>query len=70
MADQWLSFSEFERGFWSQFLDCLKIEYSKLTSEKQETIDQLYKLYRKNSEISMLDKEKLIEFKYKFMYIV
>ena len=31
---------------------------------------QLYKLYRKNLEISMLDKEKLIEFKCKFMYIV
>ena len=70
MADQWLSFPEFERGSWSQFLDCLKIKYPKLTSEEQETMDQLYKLYRKNLEISMLDKEKLIKFKCKFMYIV
>ena len=70
MADQWLSFPEFERGSWSQFPDCLKIKYPELTSEEQETMDQLYKLYRKNLEISMLDKEKLIEFKCKFMYIV
>ena len=70
MADQWLSFPEFERGSWSQFPDCLKIKYPELTSEEQETMGQLYKLYRKNLEISMLDKEKLIEFKCKFMYIV
>ena len=70
MADQWLSFPEFERGSWSQFPDCLKIKYPELTSEEQETMDQLYKLYRKNLEISMLDKEKLIKFKCKFMYIV
>jgi len=33
-------------------------------------MDQLCKLYRENSKISMLDKKRLMEFKCKFMYIV
>ena len=47
----------------------MKIKYLELTSEKQGTIGQLYKLYRENSEISILDEKRLMEFKCKFIYI-
>ena len=57
IADQWLSFLEFETGPWNQFLDCLKIEYPELMSEEQRTMGQLCRLCREYSEISLLDEE-------------
>jgi len=69
IANQWLSFPEFETGPWNQFLDHLKIEYPELTSEEQRTMGQLCRLYREYSEISLLDEEWLMEFKQQFMYI-
>jgi len=64
-----LSFPEFETGPWNQFLDHLKIEYPELTSKEQGTMEQLHRLCREYSEISLLDKEWLMEFKWEFMYI-
>jgi len=64
IADQWLSFPEFETGPWNQFLDCLKIEYPEFVSEEQRKMGQLHRLCREYSEISLLDEEQLIEFKW------
>jgi len=69
IADQWSSFPEFETGPWNQFLDCLKIEYPELTSEEQGTMGQLCRLCREYSDISLLDEERLMKFKRRFMYI-
>jgi len=69
IADQWSSFPEFKTRPWNQFLDHLKIEYSELTSKEQGTMGQLRRLYREYSEISLLDEEQLMEFKWWFMYI-
>ena len=69
IADQWSSFPEFETGSWNQFLDCLKIKYPELTSEEQRMIGQLRRLCKEYSEISLLNKEQLMEFKQRFIYI-
>jgi len=69
IADQWSSFPEFETGPWNQFLDRLKIEYPELMSEEQGTMGQLHRLCREYSDISLLDEERLMEFKRWFMYI-
>jgi len=69
IADLWSSFSEYEAGFWTSFLERLKIEYSELTSEKQGTMEQLRKLCREYQDISMLEKEQLMSFKKRFMFV-
>jgi len=69
IADQWSSFPEFETRPWNQFLDRLKIEYPELTSEEQGTMGQLHRLCREYLDISLLDEERLMEFKRRFMYI-
>ena len=69
IADQWSSFPEFETRPWNQFLDRLKIEYPELMSEEQGTMGQLHRLCREYSDISLLDEKRLMEFKWRFMYI-
>jgi len=46
IADLWLSFSEYEAGSWTSFLERLKIKYLELTSKEQGTMEQLRKLCR------------------------
>jgi len=68
-ADQWASFPEYRAGSWTRFLERLRTEYPELTSEEQGTMGQLRKLCRENTEISMLEEDRLMEFKRWFMYI-
>jgi len=67
--DQWTSFEEYEAGSWDPFLERLKTEYPELTTEKQGSMDNLRKLCRKNAGINLLEEERLMSFKRRFMYI-
>ena len=67
--DQWTSFEEYEAGSWNRFLERLKTKYPKLTTEEQGSMDNLRKLCRENSEINLLEKEQLMSFKRRFVYI-
>jgi len=69
IADLWSSFSEYKAGSWTSFLERLKIEYPELTSEEQGTMEQLRKLCREYQDISMLEEERLMSFKRKFIFI-
>jgi len=70
IANLWSSFSEYEAGSWTLFLERLKIEYPELMSEEQGTMEQLRKLCREYQEISMLEEERLMSFKKRFMFMV
>jgi len=67
--DQWTSFEEYKAGSWNQFLERLKTEYLELTTEEQGNIDHLRKLCKKNAGINLLEKERLMSFKRRFLYI-
>jgi len=67
--DQWTSFKEYEAGSWNRFLERLKTEYPELTTEEQGSMDNLRKLYRENAGINLLEEERLMSFKRRFMYI-
>jgi len=67
--DQWTSFEEYEAGSWNQFLERLKTEYPELTTEEQGSMDNLRKLCRKNAGINLLEEERLMSFKRRFVYI-
>ena len=67
--DQWTSFEEYEAGSWNRFLERLKTEYPELTTEEQGSMDNLRKLCRENAGINLLEKERLMSFKRRFMYI-
>ena len=67
--DQWTSFEEYEAGSWNWFLERLKTEYPELTTEEQGSMDNLRKLCRENAGINLLEKERLMSFKRRFMYI-
>jgi len=67
IANLWSSFSEYEVGSWTLFLERLKIEYPELTSKEQGTMEQLRKLYREYQDISMLEEERLMSFKRRFI---
>jgi len=47
----------------------LKTEYPELTSEEQGTMGHLCRLCREYSEISLLEEERLMDFKQQFKYI-
>jgi len=67
--DQWTSFEEYEAGSWNRFLERLKTEYPELTTEEQGSIDHLRKLCRENAGINLLEEERLMSFKRRFVYI-
>jgi len=69
IANLWSSFSEYEAGSWTLFLERLKIEYPELMSEEQGTMEQLRKLCREYQDISMLEEERLMSFKRRFMFV-
>jgi len=69
IADLWSSFPEYEAGSWTSFLERLKIEYLELTSGEQGTMKQLRKLCREYQEISMLEEERLMSFKRRFIFV-
>jgi len=59
----------YDTGSWNRFLERLKTEYLELTTEEQGSIDHLRKLYRKNAGINLLEEERLMSFKRRFLYI-
>ena len=67
--DQWTSFKEYEAGSWNRFLERLKTEYLELTTEEQGSMDHLRKLCRENAGINLLEEERLMSFKRRFLYI-
>jgi len=67
--DQWTSFEEYEARSWNQFLERLKTEYPELTTEEQGSMDNLRRLYRENAGINLLEEERLMSFKRRFVYI-
>jgi len=67
--DQWTSFEEYEAGSWNRFLERLKTEYPELTTEEQSSMDNLRKLCRENARINLLEEERLMSFKRRFVYI-
>jgi len=67
--DQWTSFKEYKAGSWNQFLERLKTEYPELTTEEQGSMDHLRKLCRENTGINLLEEERLMSFKRRFVYI-
>jgi len=67
--DQWTSFEKYEAGSWNRFLERLKTEYLELTTEEQGSIDHLRKLCRENARINLLEEERLMSFKRRFLYI-
>ena len=69
LYDQWTSFKEYEAGSWNLFLERLKTEYPELTTKEQGSMDHLRKLYRENTRINLLEKEQLMSFKRRFVYI-
>jgi len=67
--DQWTSFEEYKAGSWNWFLERLKTGYPELTTEEQGSMNHLRKLCRENAGINLLEKERLISFKRRFVYI-
>jgi len=67
--DQWTSFEEYEARSWNWFLERLKTEYPELTTEEQGSMDNLRKLCRENARINLLEEERLMSFKRRFVYI-
>jgi len=67
--DQWTSFEEYEAGSWNRFLERLKTEYPELTTKEQGSMDNLRKLCRENAGINLLEEERLMSFKRRFVYI-
>ena len=67
--NQWTSFEKYEAGSWNRFLERLKTEYPELTTEEQGSMDHLRKLCRENARINLLEEERLISFKRRFLYI-
>jgi len=67
--DQWTSFEEYEAGSWNQFLKRLKTEYPELTTEEQGSMDNLRRLCKENAGINLLEEERLMSFKRRFVYI-
>jgi len=67
--NQWTSFEKYEAGSWNRFLERLKTEYPELTTEEQGSMDHLRKLCRENAGINLLEEERLISFKRRFLYI-
>jgi len=68
--DQWTSFKEYTRGDWDGFMGCLKSEYPKITTEEQGSMDQLRQLCQETPEISLAEEKCLLDFKWKFFFIV
>ena len=68
--DQWTSFEEFTQENWDDFLSRLRIEYPEITTEEQGSMDQLRQLYQDITEIGLAKEECLLDFKWKFLFIV
>jgi len=62
-VNQWASLPEYGAGSWTQLLERLRMEYLELTSKEQSTMGQLRKLCQENTEILMLEENRLMEFK-------
>ena len=67
--DQWISFKEYTRGNWNDFSSCLRIEYPEITTKEQESMDQLRWLCWDITEIGLAKEERLLDFKWKFLFI-
>ena len=68
--DQQTSFEEYERGNQNGFMKCLKSEYPEITTEEQSFMNQLRWLCQEIPEIGLAKKEHLLDFKWKFFFIV
>jgi len=68
--DQWTSFEEYAQGNWDDFLSRLRIEYPEITNEEQGSMDKLRWLCREITEIGLAKEERLLDFKWKFLFIV